>query len=135
MLNFMAMTSTGFPGFHLAMDEAASEGVPPGLARVLSTVLCVRNTPQEPDLQRSAFVETLLRRMYEPFGVIQQIRVMSQFSFVKFDHRANAERAMVETEGAFFEGRSLEIKWGRGQGIEKDDFDQDTGTSLSKYPF
>ena len=116
--------SPGQVDFQLSPDQA---GCPPGLYRIISTVLFVGHGKLDP--ATAAEWGPLVTALCSPFGVVCGLKHVPNAGahFVSFNTRGEAERAMVALHKKETGGRILKIGWARGVQVDKERFDNDRG--------
>jgi len=119
-------TLHGFPGFVPIRDQ---KDVPNGLTRVVSTTVWVGNV----HMTGSEDMKTIEKRFTEmglQYGQVESVRALEGMCFIKFRTRAAAEKAKVGLQSEKLDGVLLKTGWGRGGGIDKENWNTWTGESL-----
>eukprot|EP01112_Ceratiomyxa_fruticulosa_P007329 TRINITY_DN1898_c1_g1_i4.p1 TRINITY_DN1898_c1_g1~~TRINITY_DN1898_c1_g1_i4.p1 ORF type:complete len:270 (-),score=76.81 TRINITY_DN1898_c1_g1_i4:98-907(-) len=82
-------------------DPYAEGPVPP-----TNTSVYVGNV--NPDVQ-----ESLLRDVFSPYGVVQEVRMQKGFAFVRYQNHEQAASAIHHMNGKLLDGKPIKCSWGK----------------------
>ena len=118
--------SSQHPGLQLSSDQS---NCPPGLTRVLSTVLFIGHGKLETSSASLTDWLSTLTSLCQPHGQLAAIRYVPTAGahFATFATRGQAEAAVVALQRQRVLDRELKVGWGKSKGLEIQRFDSDTG--------
>ena len=118
------------PGLQLSSNQS---DCPPGLSRVVSTVLFIGHGKLETSSASLADWMTSLTSLCQPHGQLAAIRYVPSAGahFATFATRGQAEAAVIALHRTRVLDRELKLGWGKSKGgIQIQQFDNDTGEAL-----
>ena len=121
--------SSTHPGLQLSSDQS---NCPPGVIRVISTVLFIGHGKLETSSASPADWLATLTSLCQPHGQLAAIRYVPTAGahFATFGTRGQAEAAVVVLQRQRVLDRELKLGWGKSRGVEIQRFDSETGVGF-----
>ena len=117
------------PGLQLSSDQS---NCPPGLARVLTTVLFIGHGKLETSSTSLTDWSSTLTALCQPHVQLVAMRYVANAGahFATFATRGQAEAAVVAMQRQRVLDRELRLGWGKSKGMDIQQFDSDAGDGL-----